>query len=353
MGAWGPGLYSDDFAADLKTTVATLCRLPLSGSELLATLQALEPASASPRDEDHTTFWLVVADQLHRRGIPSSATERAIAVIDSGSDLAMLEELGLSGADLAKRAAMLDALRARLVSPLPQRPRRCLKAPQPLLLQPGEVYAVPLDQYGNVRNPYMAVDVAFEADSWGCFLVVAAGHALDYLAWYRIAVNVEGGKGRPPLESAVAKLEAAPHGLGTVTKSHMRRMQLELLGVIEPPRAAPPSARETLEVVSSDVSISNLLCKWLPFELPRERLRKELDDLAWAHDPRGLRQWRAELPAEYAPWVQSVEEAAESAATPEDLAAVLTVQHGGAGVEQAALERFADAAWTLLRLAQA
>ena len=74
VGAFGPGLYADDFAADLRTTVSTVCRLPLSRPELVATLEALEPAAAMPEDEDYTTFWLVVADQLHRRGIRSGQT---------------------------------------------------------------------------------------------------------------------------------------------------------------------------------------------------------------------------------------------------------------------------------------
>src|SRR5665647_2782197 len=46
VGAFGPGLYSDDFAADLRTPVSTVCRLPLSRPELVATLEWLEPAAA-------------------------------------------------------------------------------------------------------------------------------------------------------------------------------------------------------------------------------------------------------------------------------------------------------------------
>jgi hypothetical protein len=34
MGAWGIGLYSGDFARDLKTTISAVCRLPLN-EELL------------------------------------------------------------------------------------------------------------------------------------------------------------------------------------------------------------------------------------------------------------------------------------------------------------------------------
>jgi hypothetical protein len=80
MRAWGPGLYSDDFAADLKTTVGTLCRLPFSGEEIVEILVELNPAASNSADEEHTTFWLVVADQFQRRAsilMPETARSRS------------------------------------------------------------------------------------------------------------------------------------------------------------------------------------------------------------------------------------------------------------------------------------
>src|SRR5674476_1287003 len=67
VGASGPGLYSDDFAADLRTTVSTVCRLPLSGPEVVATLEAVEPAATEPDDHDSATVCVVLTRILHRR----------------------------------------------------------------------------------------------------------------------------------------------------------------------------------------------------------------------------------------------------------------------------------------------
>jgi hypothetical protein len=187
MGAWGAGLYSDDFAADLKTTVATLCRLPRSGAELVDTLIGVVPAATAAGDTDHTTFWLVVADQLHRRGISSPATDLALAILDDGSNLDAMRSLGMSDADLRARASKLETLRARLSQPLPVKERRTLRAPQPLLARRGQIYAYPVDDRGRPANPYFTRPelARFTPVGWGSCAVLTAGHAFDYLAWTR------------------------------------------------------------------------------------------------------------------------------------------------------------------------
>ena len=65
MGAWGPGLYADDFAMDLKGTIEVLARLPFPPDRLLDMLVETAPAQANNSDDDgHTIFWLVAADQF-------------------------------------------------------------------------------------------------------------------------------------------------------------------------------------------------------------------------------------------------------------------------------------------------
>lgn len=81
--------------------LSAVCRLPIDGAEIVHLLCELEPVA--PDDEGYTTFWLVLADQLQRRGISSDARARALAIIDDGSDLAMQAELGMSDPDLRKR----------------------------------------------------------------------------------------------------------------------------------------------------------------------------------------------------------------------------------------------------------
>ena len=107
MGLWGVSLYGGDFAMDLKSAVAAVARLPLADHEIVEALRSTERAAADhPDDPDHTVFWLVLADQLARRGIyHGEVKERALRIIDQGQDLQQLRSLGAAPGDLRKRQA--------------------------------------------------------------------------------------------------------------------------------------------------------------------------------------------------------------------------------------------------------
>lgn len=115
MGAWGIGLYSSDFALDLRGSVKAVARLPFEPDRLLEFLCAAEPAAANnPEDSDYTIFWLTVADQFAKRGIDCArARDRALAIIADGADLAAMAALGMDEKSLVKRRAMLEQLRER------------------------------------------------------------------------------------------------------------------------------------------------------------------------------------------------------------------------------------------------
>jgi hypothetical protein len=264
MGSWGPGLYSDDFALDLRATLSAVCRLPIEGHEIVKLMCDLEPVSMTPGDEDHATFWLVVADQLQRRGIASEAQARAIAIIDDNSNREMLEELGMSAVDLKKRRRKLEILRESLSSLPPEKQRRTLRKPQPLLMERGQVYAYPVDSRGNCVNPYFtdATRPEFIQKRWGAFVVVNAGHALGYLAWYELARMQRVVKRKPSLKKAAAAIDPARRGIGTLTQVHASRMQLELLGSIEVASGAGPLEANTIRTAASDIGIGNLLSLW-------------------------------------------------------------------------------------------
>src|SRR5262249_12252593 len=145
-------------------------------------------AADDPNDEDHTTFWLVLADQFEKRGIAHTPTrEKAIAIIDRGDDLAMMEKLGMKPADLRKRGAKLAALRARLaLAPDGSAPRATIKAPEPYVLEFGVLYACPVNG-SDCLNPYFSkkhFDASpWRPDGWRQFIVLDRGRAFDYLAW--------------------------------------------------------------------------------------------------------------------------------------------------------------------------
>src|SRR5207248_8201314 len=97
MGAWGAGLYSSDMAADMRAVIKSALRIPFDEDRIVDILRDCERRAADDSgSEDHTTFWLVLADQFEKRGVAHASTrEKAIAIIDRGDDLTMMEKLGM------------------------------------------------------------------------------------------------------------------------------------------------------------------------------------------------------------------------------------------------------------------
>ncbi len=146
MGSWAAGLYSSDFAMDLRSTIGAISRLPFDGDRLVEILCESESAAAdNPNNEEHATFWLVTADQFARRGIVSErAHEKALEIIDSGRDIAMLSKLGMKPRELGKRQKTLAELRSRLTADSQVARRgKVLKKPQAFLMEMGEVFVYP------------------------------------------------------------------------------------------------------------------------------------------------------------------------------------------------------------------
>jgi hypothetical protein len=146
MGPWGIGLYSDDFARDLKATISAVCRLPLDEEPLVDAICGSEPSAATdPADEDHTIFWLVLADQYEKRLIFSKRVrEMAIAIIDGGKDAATMQGLGMKAAPIRKRGDKLAELPARLLAqPKASRERKTIKTSEPYVFDLYGVYAYP------------------------------------------------------------------------------------------------------------------------------------------------------------------------------------------------------------------
>jgi hypothetical protein len=269
MGAWGIGLYSSDFAADLRTLIGAVARLPFEPDKLLAILRESEPEAADhPDDPDHSNFWLTAADQFARRGIDcEAARDRALAIIDGRVDLAIMAGLGMAGKDLEKRGRMLEELRARLEKPpAADKPRAVLKSPQPLLMEAGDALAFPVSN-GHCINPYFPskerMVPAWRQDGWGALVVAECGHVYGFLAWYRPLVVELAFAKKPRLgDLAGSRLWYLPRA-GTCSKNHYRRMELESLGrlTIDPQALARhfPERASPVSDAASDISIANRL----------------------------------------------------------------------------------------------
>jgi hypothetical protein len=242
MGAWGGGLYDGDFARDLKALIAGVLRTPLSDEEILTEIWDAQGRRAGGIDE--LDYWLVLSDQLERRGLArSDVMDRAIAIIEKGEDLAQLEKLGASPKTIAKRRTATAELLERLRSPRPARPRRPLRTPQSLLFERGDVLVWPTDR-GDSINPYVPEDKlwklgGFNQDGWGFGIVTDAGHQFQVLAYYAVQVLKWRRPERPSIELA-EHCARSEHAYGTMTELHVARARVERLGQA-PPEALGPA----------------------------------------------------------------------------------------------------------------
>jgi hypothetical protein len=270
MGSWGTRLYSSDFAQDLRALIGALARLPFAPDRIIEILCEIEPAAAERTDDpDHSIFWLTVADQFAMRGIDCrTARERALEIMDGGTDLAMMARLGMAEKDLAKRRKMLAELRERLAAPVAKKPRAVLKAPQPLLLHPGEALAYPMTS-GQCINPYFPnkdrMRPVWRQDSWGACVIIECGRAFDFLAWYRPIVVERAFAEKPALAELMGQRLWYRERAGTCSKNHYLRMELQPIGTVPLDHERLAQAFQLRRVdrpatdAANDISIANRL----------------------------------------------------------------------------------------------
>ena len=265
MGAWGIGLYSGDFAQDLKAGVSAVCRLPLDEETLVDALCQSESAAATdPANEDHTIFWLVLADQFEKRRVFSNrARQTALDIIDGGKDAAMMVALGMKPADIRKRAKKLAELRERLLAqPKASRERKTIKAPEPYVFELYGVYAYPT-RGGQPLNPYIPAKrfdrAAWHPEGFGQMLVVNRGRAFGYLPWYVAVKTTEIVPAIPDRATVEGSTRWGNPFYGTCNPVHFRKTELSEVGVfaLDPARVDHFFPHLALGIVHaiSDISI--------------------------------------------------------------------------------------------------
>ena len=289
MGVWGTGLYSGDFAMDLRTTVAALLRLPVDPERIVDIACETEPAANNPGDEEHTTFWLVLADQFAKRSVSCDRVRtKALSIIDADEDLASLTALGMKPADIRRRRRMLDELRARITaSSAVSKPRKTLRAPQPLLMEVGDVLVYPTCRGKNI-NPYFPSKerdiqytkngpVPWQQDGWAAMVVIDCGRAFEFLSWYRPWTIAYSVIERPSLEllsgNDVLWRSGSP---GTCSASHFKKMELDKIGSVpvdpEKLKRVFPEIKPGISAAVQDISIANSMNSApsvLPYAIPQ------------------------------------------------------------------------------------
>ncbi|HKX17734.1 MAG TPA: hypothetical protein VJT33_06975 [bacterium] len=272
MGVWGTGLYSGDFAIDLRSTISAVARLPFDGDKLVDILCQTEPTAATnPDDADHTIFWLVVADQFAKRAIVCGrARDRALAMIESGADIAVHERLGMQPSDLRKRRKTLEEVRTRITAPLPSgSARSVLKKPQAFLMDVGDVFVYPTFG-GRCRNAYFASKESdrlgtkappWTQNGWAAMVIVDRGRAFGFLSWYRPLTVSMATVQRPTLAALRADVLWRLARAGTCSAVHFGRMELEKIGNLaidnDKLRRSFPDMRPGTSQAVENISIAN------------------------------------------------------------------------------------------------
>lgn len=135
MGASDSSIFDDDLAWDVREVYRRLLQDRVPDDE--ATRRAIAAWPDLGPDEV-PVFWLALAAAQSRLGrLEPEVRDRALAVIDSGEDLALWQRHGPEV--VAGRASVLAVLRAQLTGP--QGPRRAVRRPYRYVtdLQPGDV----------------------------------------------------------------------------------------------------------------------------------------------------------------------------------------------------------------------
>ena len=115
MGAWGPGLYQDDVAEDVRDEYKD--GLKKGTNEIELTDRLIEENRFSlPDPDDAPVFWFALADTQWKLGrLEDRVKEKALQYIEEGGDLRRWEKEDPKLAP--KRAAVLQKLNCFLHSP--------------------------------------------------------------------------------------------------------------------------------------------------------------------------------------------------------------------------------------------
>jgi hypothetical protein len=216
----------------LRGTIRAVARLPFDSDTILNILCEIEPTAAdNPEDEGHTTFWLVVADQSAKRSfVCDRARDKALAIVESGIDIATHEKLGMTPSDLRKRRKTLEEVRIRIMAPPASRRRAVLKRPQSFLMDVGDVFVYPTFG-GRCINPYFASREldrlgtkapSWKQDGWSAMVMVDGGQAFSFLSWYRPLTIWMATAHKPTLEElrGVVEIGGGRHLLGSTLQAH-------------------------------------------------------------------------------------------------------------------------------------
>jgi hypothetical protein len=139
LGSWGPALFSDDTACDVRDMYKDLIADGVDDAEANQRMLDQWTSSLGQHSQQAVVIWLALAVTQSTLGrLDPAVARRALEFIDAGGDLDLWAEAGPR--KVAQRQAALNKARAQLTGPQP--PRRRLRHPATTLM-PGDVLDYP------------------------------------------------------------------------------------------------------------------------------------------------------------------------------------------------------------------
>ena len=144
MGTWGPAIFSDDLACDVRDEYTVHLDEGKSGEE--ATKIVLQVYYPDVRGtEEESVFWFALALTQWKKGrLLDDVRSQALSFIDNGADLKRWSEPGNEKVS-KKRMTVLEKLKETLLSPMPpaKKPRQL---PTKVPVKPGDVFEIPTEK---------------------------------------------------------------------------------------------------------------------------------------------------------------------------------------------------------------
>ena len=145
MGAWGTGLYQDDVAEDIKADYYNCFREDGLDNEAAYRKMLSLYSQAKDDPEDGPVFWMALADVMWNLGkLNGEVKEKALYHIGSGKDAERWEAEGRKKAD--KRRKVLEKLKEKLESPMPEEKKLRKKRILRNKWQTGDMYTMPVER---------------------------------------------------------------------------------------------------------------------------------------------------------------------------------------------------------------
>ncbi len=116
MGAWGPGIFSDDLACDVRDEFRDLIGDGLTSEEAAERIFSAYPSLADDPDEGAVVLVALAVTEWKIGRLLDAVRDQAVEVIDKGADLhRWIDNTGL----LQRREQALARAKAQLLSPQP------------------------------------------------------------------------------------------------------------------------------------------------------------------------------------------------------------------------------------------